>query len=189
MIEMTKTNVSSPSSQGRPSDGSKSAFEDTIIAGLESVCSFFDNVYFAKSLGIIGDNNILYKQLNKGGWGSKLWLVTLVLSLRRSLRQIVQIVKNRVRLETELKGLNKDGNGLMNDVLKEKIFSMLGKSSLLLKETLLDLFQNLGYLVIVVIDVFKFKISGRARQVLESLSTFVTIIRLFTIGFSTSVDV
>lgn len=184
---MTSGN-SSPSSLGKPTGGSKTSFEDNLIAGLESVCSFFDNVYFAKSLGIIGENNFLYRRLNKGGWGSKLWFVTLLLSVRKCLRQIFQIVRDRIRLKTEIKGMDKNGRGLMNDVLKEKFLLMLQKSNAMMRETLLDLLQNSVYLMIVVIDVFKLNIPKRARQILEPLSNFVTIMRLFTMGYS-SVDV
>lgn len=186
---MAASDTSSFSSKDKSSNGSKTSFEDTLISGLETVCSFFDNVYFAKSLGIIGDNNFLYKHLNKGGWGSKLWFVTLLLSVRKCIRQLLQIAKKRSRLTTEIGVMDKDGKGLMSDVLREKISLMLQKSNILMRETLLDLLQNVVYLIIVVIDVFKLKVPKKGRQYLEPLSNFVTILRFFTMGFSTSVSV
>lgn len=177
-------------------DGGKGAggshrlpFEDSLIAGLESVCSFFDNVYFAKSLGIISDQNFLYRHLNKGDWGSKLWFVTLLLSIRRCLRQLFRILRDRVNLKKECKSMANDEKGLVNDVLREKLSSLMQKSTLMIKSVLFELLQNVLYLIIVAVDVFKLKIPGKWRRVLEPVSNFVTVVRLFTVGSSSSLDV
>ncbi|QLQ78678.1 hypothetical protein HG537_0B00280 [Torulaspora globosa] len=159
-------------------------FEDNLISGLESVCSFFDNVYFAKSLGIITEENFLYKHLNKGDWGSKLWFVTLVLSIRRCLRQLFRILQDRVKLKKELISMGKNEKGLVNDVLKEKLSAMLQKSSLMIKAIMFELLQNILYLIIVAVDVFKVRLPRKWRRVLEPISNFVTVLRLVAFGTS-----
>lgn len=164
-------------------------FEDTLIAGLESLCSLFDNVYFAKSLGIISDQNFLYRHLNKGDWGSRLWFVTLLLSIRRCLSQLFRILQEKGRLRREFEILNSKENGLVNDVLKEKLSNLIQKSALMIRSLVFDLIQNVLYLVIVTVDVFKFKLPQKWRQILEPLSSFITFFRLFAVGPSTSLDV
>ncbi|QLL31165.1 hypothetical protein HG536_0B00260 [Torulaspora globosa] len=164
-------------------------FEDSLITGLESVCSFFDNVYFAKSLGIITEQNVLYRHLNKGDWGSKLWFVTLVLSIRRCLRQLFRILQDRVKLKKELKSMGKSETGLVKDVLKEKLSTMLQKSSLMIKAIMFEVLQNTLYLIIVAVDVFKIRLPRRWRRVLEPISNFVTVLRLVAFGTSSSLDI
>lgn len=164
-------------------------FEDSLINGLESVCGFFDNVYLAKSLGIISEENFLYKHLNKGDWGSKLWFVTLVLSIRRCLRQLFRILRNRAKLKKELRSIDNNEKGLVNDVLKEKLSAMLQRSSLMIKAVMFELLQNILYLIIVAVDMFKIRLPRKWRRVLEPISNFVTVFRLVAFGASPSLDI
>lgn len=166
----------------------KFSLEDTLINSLESVCSFFDHIYFAKSLGIISEQNFLYRKLNKGDWGSKLWFITLLLSARKSFSKLIKVVKGRTKLRNEISLIDKNDKGLTNEVLREKFSAMLKKSNLMLRDIVFDLFQTIVYLAIVVVDVFKIGLSKKWRQVLEPLSNLMTILKMFTVGFSTTLE-
>lgn len=190
MSEKALSPQSSESHLGQDKKGvndPKFSLEDTLINSLESVCSFFDHIYFAKSLGIISEQNFLYRKLNKGDWGSKLWFITLLLSARKSFSKLIKVVKGRTKLRNEISLIDKN-DGLTNEVLREKFSAMLKKSNLMLRDIVFDLFQTIVYLAIVVVDVFNIGLSKKWRQVLEPLSNLMTILKMFTVGFSTTLE-
>ncbi|QLG70088.1 hypothetical protein HG535_0A00280 [Zygotorulaspora mrakii] len=156
-------------------------FEDTVINILESACNVFDNIYFAKSLGIISDKNFLYRHLNNGEWGSKLWLITLILSARKLLRQLFKTMKARSALKSEIKITQLNSKSLINDVLTEKLRESLDKCSALIRDKLFDLFQTFIYFIIASISLFKIAVPRKWKRVLEPLSNFVTLMRFFTV--------
>ncbi|CAR29068.1 hypothetical protein ZYGR_0Y00140 [Zygosaccharomyces rouxii] len=161
-------------------------FEDTLIAGLESICGLFDNVYLLKTLGIISEDNLLYRRLNKGEWGSKLWFVTLLLSARKSFSRLLKIMKAKSKLKEEMKELRTEGDeDLVKQVLRNKFTDALKKCSIIIKDVVLELLQTLAYLAIVVIEVFKINVSQKVIKILEPLSHFIAVIRIFTTGYTT----
>lgn len=159
-------------------------FEDTLIGSLESICSIFDNVYFAKSLGIISERNVLYRHLNKGNWGSKLWLVTLLLSARKSFSNLIRNMKIREKLKKEIQELHKTNKVLISEVLREKYMTALSMCNSQVKDIVFELLQTIAYLVIVIIDVCKINLSKKWRSLLEPLANIITIVRFFTGGSS-----
>lgn len=168
----------------KPEKDKHATFEDTLIGSLESICSIFDNVYFAKSLGIISEKNVLYRHLNKGNWGSKLWLITLLLSARKSFSKLVRNMKTRVRLKKEIQELHTTDKVLISEVLREKYKTALSMCNSQVKDIVFELLQTVAYLVIVIIDVCKIKLSKKWRSLLEPLANIITIVRFFTAGSS-----
>lgn len=166
----------------------RQSYEDRFIGILESVCSMFDNVYLARSLGIISDKNILYRYLNKGDWGSKLWFVTLILSARKSMRQLFRTIRAKRALQCEIESTKLNSRSLVNDVLYEKLNDNLNKCASVIKDAMFDLLQTLVYLKIVVIDLFKIAVPKKWKRILEPLSNFITLTRFFTIAQSASRD-
>lgn len=163
----------------------ESTLEDTVIAGLESICNLFDNIYFFKSLGIISEENVLYRRLNKGSWGSRLWFVTLLLGARKSISHLLKILKARSRLKKEMRELKDDGDeDLVKQVLRKKFTGALEKCAILLRDVVFELLQTLAYLAIVTIEVFKISVSSKVIKILEPLSHFITVLRIFSTGFS-----
>ncbi|GAV48593.1 hypothetical protein ZYGR_0M00140 [Zygosaccharomyces rouxii] len=163
-----------------------STFEDSLIVGLESICGLFDNIYLLKTLGIISEDNLLYRRLNKGEWGSKLWFVTLLLSARKSFSRLLKIIKAKSKLKKEMKQLSTEGDeDLVKQVLRNKFTDALKKCSIVIKDVFLELLQTLAYLAIVVIEVFKINFSKKVVKFLEPLSHFIAVIRIFTTGYTT----
>lgn len=161
-------------------------FEDSLLSGLESVCGLFDNVYLLKTLGIISEDNVLYRRLNKGEWGSKLWFVTLLLSARKSFSRLLMSIRTKSRLKKEMNQLRIEGEeDLVKQVLRNKFTDALSKCSIIIKDVFLELLQTLAYLAIVVIEVFKINVSRKVIKFLEPLSYFISAIRIFTTGFAT----
>ncbi|CCD22179.1 uncharacterized protein NDAI_0A00190 [Naumovozyma dairenensis CBS 421] len=156
--------------------------EDSIIGGLEYICNIFDNVYLLKSLGIISENNLLYRNLNKGNFGSKIWFVTLILTTRKLVHQLIRAVKARIRLVKERKNSKRitRNENLVSSVLHEKLDIGIKKCSSMIMDLLLELFQTLVYLFLVSINIFKLKFSDKMVYVLEHLSNLLVLIRMFS---------
>lgn len=178
-----------PSNPRLPSPNSKDSIyslEDSLISGLESICGLFDNIYLLKSLGIINEDNFLYRRLNKGEWGSKLWFITLLLSARKSFSRLLKIINAKSKLKKEVEELSvADDQDLVKDVLMNKFMDALKKCSALMKDVFFELLQTLAYLVIVVVEVFKVNVSKKLMKFLEPLSHFIAVIRIFTTGYAT----
>ncbi|AQZ14016.1 PEX34 (YCL056C) [Zygosaccharomyces parabailii] len=177
--------LSSPSTSDE-NDKHSYTIEDSIIAGLESICGLFDNVYLFKSLGIISENNFLYRRLNKGEWGSRLWFVTLLLSARKSISHLIKIVRARSKLTREMREMKiEDDDDLVKQVLKNKFTDALKKYGILIRDVIFELLQTFSYLAIVTIEVFKFSVNARVLRILEPLSHFIAVLRIFSSGYNT----
>ncbi|GCF00147.1 hypothetical protein ZYGM_003504 [Zygosaccharomyces mellis] len=175
-----------PERSSESCNSQNSTFEDTLIAGLESICGLFDNIYLLKTLGIISENNLLYRRLNKGEWGSKLWFVTLLLSVRKSFSRLLRVIKAKGKLKKEMKQLQVERDeDLVKQVLRNKFTDALKKCSIVIKDVFLELLQTLAYLAIVVIEVFKIDVNQKMMKILEPLSHFISIVRIFTTGYTT----
>lgn len=169
----------------------KPRFEDNLINSLESICNIFDNIYFLKSLGIISENNFIYRSLNKGNLGSKFWFITLILSLRKLSRQSLKAFKVKRKISKELKSIINDNEinenkNLLNNVLIEKFNETINNCNSILKNNFFELVQTLLYLMIVCVEIFKLKLSKKFKNILETASNFITVIRFLTLGFTTS---
>lgn len=161
------------------------SFEDILIGGLESLTNIFDDVYLLKNFGIIGETNFVYRHLNKGGLGSKLWLATLVLSLRKSLGQLFRLARARHMLQKERRSTPHKCSETFAKIIADKFTQKIGQLDRQIKDVLLDVLQNLAYLLVVAVDVFKLKLPHRWRRLLEWVSSLVTVSRFFFAGFST----
>lgn len=159
------------------------SIEDWLIDSLTSLSSFFDDLYLLRSFGIISDNNILYNKLNKGDLGSKVWLVSLILSVRRSLTHLMKLIKLKWRLRKEdaniahtycpgFRKLLKERIAVEGDIIRSKIRSLF-----------MDLIQDLLYMLIVMIDIFKVNLSKRLRSILEFISSAATVLKFVTTSY------
>ncbi|CCF57665.1 hypothetical protein KAFR_0D00190 [Kazachstania africana CBS 2517] len=162
--------------------------EDILIDKLEGICTVFDNIYFLKNLGVIKEDNFIYKKLNKGNLGSKIWLVSLILSIRRCFKNLTHMYRTRRKYVTELSIVSKkrnqsSENGLVNGILKDKLLQSLQKCNSIIRDLLLEFLQVLLYLIIVIIEVFKVKSLERyvkGIRNLEILSNLITVTRIIT---------
>ncbi|SCU96334.1 LADA_0H00364g1_1 [Lachancea dasiensis] len=156
--------------------------ESMLISGLETLAGLFDDVYLLKSFGIISEVNYVYKKVNKGGLCSKIWLVSLILSSRRCISDLFQLAVSRSRLKREEKHFNNCITNSFRKALHEKIALKVQEIDRRLRLTILDLLQNLAYLVVVAIDVFSISISQRWRHILDRLSGFFSVLKLLLMG-------
>lgn len=70
-------------------------------------------------------------------------------------------------------------------IIADKFTQKIGQLDRQIKDVLLDVLQNLAYLLVVAVDVFKLKLPHRWRRLLEWVSSLVTVSRFFFTGFST----
>ncbi|CCK69140.1 Pex34p KNAG_0C00270 [Huiozyma naganishii CBS 8797] len=165
------------------------SWEDVLLGKLESICSIFDNIYLLKSLGIISKENFLYRKLNKGNVGSKVWFLTLILSIRKNLKRLVRLVQTRFKLVFEIEQIlrqKKLDDSLVNNVVLNKLSTNLRKCHFMIIDTFLDLAQLLIYLFIVSGDCFnippRFK---KFKKYLGPMSNVVTILRMLVSVYTT----
>ena len=152
--------------------GTSHKLEDTVASGIESLCSLFDNVYLLRSVGVIGEDSWLFRTLNKGQAGSKVWLVSLVLAVRRSLRELVRAIRLKWKCHKEL------GRLLLDSQLREKLLQKVQQCNARIVDSLMDLVQNALYMVIVLTDIFKWKRYRRVKVWCEYASNAVILLRM-----------
>lgn len=161
--------------------------EDNVLNALESICNIFDNVYFFKSIGVLSEKNILYRTLNKGDFGSKLWFLTLLLSSKKLITRLTKSLKIRAKIKKEIDESPKENDedkSLVNSLLREKLELSLAKCMDIIRNNVLELLQTMMYLSIAFINVFKVKVPQKWKHLLEQLSNIITIIRVFISGYS-----
>ncbi|SCU94967.1 LAMI_0F00386g1_1 [Lachancea mirantina] len=157
-------------------------FEDKAINGLEYICSIFDNVQLLRTIGVIGESNVIYQKLIKGDFGSKLWLATLLLSSRRLLSRIVGLIKTRFRLKNECGNIRTGSTNALRDVLMRKLVARQKSLDQNISLATLELLQNFFYLVILLAEILKLRLSGRQRKVLNICSALSSILGLISSG-------
>ncbi|SCV02815.1 LANO_0G00408g1_1 [Lachancea nothofagi CBS 11611] len=164
------------------------SIESRVISGLESVAGLFDDVHLLRSLGIIGENNYFYRKLNKGGVCSKVWLVSLVLSLRKYFADIFQLAVSRSRLKKEEQHFKHCASSPLRKVLCEKISLKIQEIDKRLRLTTLELLQTVAYLLLVVVDVFAIKLSEKWKRILDRSSGFFTVLKFLVLSVSSTVS-
>lgn len=170
------------SDKGKKND--KFSYEDIITSKLESLSFIFDNIYFLKSIGLISEKNFLYVKLNNGNFGSKLWFITLLLSVRKLVKKLFKTIKIRSKYNTEVKKIiMKQDINLVNNVLIGKLNNCLQKCNSMLKDILLDLIQNFLYLILILFDILNLeKKYQKWKKLFESSSNVITILKILNIG-------
>ncbi|SCU98730.1 LAME_0G00342g1_1 [Lachancea meyersii CBS 8951] len=151
--------------------------ESIAISGLESFTGLFDDIHLLKSFGIIGEQNVIYKKINKGGLCSKVWLVSLVLSSRKNLSEIFQLAVSRSKLRKEEIHFAKCAPNSVRKVLGEKISLKIQEIDRRLRLAVLELLQNFAYLILAAVDVFKIRIGEKWKRLLERISGLFTILK------------
>ncbi|SCW02987.1 LAFE_0G00452g1_1 [Lachancea fermentati] len=160
------------------------SWEDFLIDGLESLTSLFDNIYILRSFGIISESNVLYQKLNRGDFGSKLWFISSLLSTRKSLSQLIVLGRSRYKLLKEYRQLMACCTNSLRKTLITKIRQSLRKVDVEIKKVLLELIQNLAYLLLITVDIFKLHLSRKWKRLLEAISVAATILRLLSSGIT-----
>ncbi|SMN20098.1 similar to Zygosaccharomyces rouxii ZYRO0F18370g hypothetical protein [Maudiozyma saulgeensis] len=152
----------------------KGNLEDIIVHSFESICALFDNIYFLKNIGIINENNFLYKKLNKSQIGSKIWLITLILSLRKSYKKLKKTIFARIQYKKELKKFN----NYLNDKTQSNL-NLLKNYDKIIINTILDFFQDLFYMIIIIFDILKTSKYQKLKSWCEYSSYIISILRIF----------
>lgn len=168
-------------------DNSSESLEDWLIDSLTSISSFFDDLYLLRSFGIISDSNYLYRKLNKGDIGSKIWLTSLILSIRRTLTQLYKSVRLKFRLREESQNIASAYSPGFRRLLREKICAESTQINRRIKLLCMDLLQDLLYMVVVSLDVFKINLSSRSRKLLEYFSSAATVIKFVSSSYQIGV--
>ena len=163
LVHISQVINSLPSEVDYPSD----SFEDWVIDSLTSVSSFFDDLYLLRSFGIISETNLLYRKLNRGDIGSKIWLVSLLLSVRRSITRLYKLLKLKFVLRKQISDITASYSPNLKKLVIEKFIARSDILNSKIYSLLMDLFQDFLYMMIVLIEVFKIKLSKSSRRALE----------------------
>ncbi|KAH3899535.1 uncharacterized protein SCODWIG_00649 [Saccharomycodes ludwigii] len=157
----------------------KPTLEDSIINFLEGLTNIFDQIYFLKTIGILKEQSFLYRKVYKSQATLKLWLISLILTLRKNLSKLVNLLRLRFRLTNEFnKYIQKQQDGNLNVLLNEKLAKQLKLITKHIKIFLWDLLETLSYLILVIIDLFNptFLRPG-FKTFFERLTTFISVSR------------
>ncbi|CEP64266.1 uncharacterized protein LALA0_S11e00232g [Lachancea lanzarotensis] len=160
--------------------------EGTLITGLEFLAGLFDDLHLLKSFGFIGEQSKIYQRLNKTGLYSKLWLVSLILSSRKSLSEIVRLAASRSKLRTEELKFRRGAPNSVRKILLEKISNKIDEIDKKLRIAVIELLQTSAYLLVVMVDVFKLGVSERWKKFLDRISGFFTILKFLFLAASPS---
>ncbi|CCE63485.1 hypothetical protein TPHA_0E03960 [Tetrapisispora phaffii CBS 4417] len=161
-------------------NGNEEGFESTLLNYLESITNIFDLVFFLRSTGLIKENNFFYRNLNRSNIGSKIWFVTLILSIRKLYKNILKSTKLLSLLKTELTKIEKN-NDLTSDIILQKIQNNNTILKKKIKNFIIELIQDFIYLIIVSLEIFKISISKKLNHRLEILSNSVSMLKFFTL--------
>ena len=97
-----RNEINDTDSTDKKSKRNNLSFEDVLTNSLETLCTLFDNIFFLKNIGIISEENKFYQKLNKSQFGSKIWVISLLLSLRKSFKNILKNLKLRQKYHQEI---------------------------------------------------------------------------------------
>lgn len=157
---------------GRP----RVSWEESVGGAVETLCSLFDNVYMLRSLGVLPQDGWLLRTIDKGHAGSKLWLVSLVLALRRALRQLVSVWRLKSQCQRELR---RRARALVADsAVTEKLVRKVKECNGRLRDALLDLAQNTLYIVVVLYDICGWRRLRRLKVWCEYGSNVLVLLRI-----------
>ncbi|KAM3161365.1 hypothetical protein ACU8KH_03463 [Lachancea thermotolerans] len=165
-------------------EGQGKNIESALISGLETIAGIFDDLQLLRSFGVIGENNVFYQKLNKSGFCSKAWLVSLTLSSRRNASDIINLAISRSRLKREQAEFMRRPVNPVRKVLNAKVTARIQEINQKLILVALELIQNIGYLTLVAADVLAFGLTEKWKRLLERVSSIFAIARLLFSGFS-----
>lgn len=152
--------------------------ERTVIAVLETMANLLDNLHLFSKLPMFPQVlNRLLKQTNK------LWILILVFLLRKTISQLLNVIRKERKVNGELdilKSQTKSTNSKLVDsgsIFKkyEKVLKDLRFDKMML---ILELIGNLMDLMFNVIEVFSFAIPDGIMTTLNFTSMFMTIYRM-----------
>lgn len=145
-------------------EGQGKNIESALISGLETIAGIFDDLQLLRSFGVIGENNVFYQKLNKSGFCSKAWLVSLTLSSRRNASDIINLAISRSRLKREQAEFMRRPVNPVRKVLNAKVTARIQEINQKLILVALELIQNIGYLTLVAADVLAFGLTEKWKD-------------------------
>lgn len=183
------------STSANTSKQEKPTLEDIIVKNVNTISNLFDYLYFFKSVGLINENNILYRNLNKGNWGSKFWSLSLLLAIKKTIIKCWKLFKYKLKLNFYIQNfdnMRNQSNSNVNDIILNKLKLKLTKINDLLYDQLFELIQNLIYFLISILDLLKniniFNVSKQKwlkfKNTLETLSNLITVFRFSLNGYN-----
>ncbi|AMD19474.1 HCL677Cp [Eremothecium sinecaudum] len=152
-------------------------FEGYLLAALQSLTSVFDAVDMLRAIGIIRPTNTLYKRIQRNSLDSKVRLVTSLLLIRKTLGQLLKLVRIRHDLTAESSSIS---NAVSSDSFTEKIQAKFEESLKAINQkirlVIIDLVDLILYLAFIAVDLCRFKIVKRYERALQLiLSVFYAV--------------
>lgn len=148
-------------------------FERNFISFLEIIANILDNLHLFSKMPLFPQKLVgLLKQTNK------LWIVLLLFLIRKTVSQLVNLMKKEAKVKTELGIITKNQTKVLdNSMVKkyEKILKDLKFDKLMLY---LELFGNILDLLFNAIEVYGFPVPDWFMSGLNMASMFMTIYRM-----------
>lgn len=151
--------------------------ERTVVAGLETVANLLDNLHLFSKLPMFPEVLVrLLKQTNK------LWILILVFLLRKTISQLLNVLRKEKKVNVELGILKSQSKAVNAKLIDSSIYS---KYERVLKDLkfdkmmlILELIGNVMDLLFNVIEVFDFFVPDWLMTTLNFSSMFMTIYRM-----------
>lgn len=164
------------------------SIENVLVNSINTISNIFDYLYFFRSIGLIKDTNFLYRNLNKGHWGSKFWSLSLIFAIKKSVNNYWKLFKYKVKLNFYIQNFDSIKNqsaSPVNGIILNKLKLKLNKINSLLFEQIFEILQNLLYFIISILDILKnvtvFNIPKdkweHFRHLVETVSNLLTVFR------------
>ena len=164
------------------------SIENVLVSSINTISNIFDYLYFFRSIGLIKDSNFLYRNVNKGHWGSKFWSLSLVFAIKKSINNCWKLFKYKVKLNFYIQNfdaIKNQSHSPLNGIILNKLKLRLNKIHSLLFEQIFEVLQNLLYFIISILDILKnvptFNVSKdkweHFKHLMETVSNFLTIFR------------
>ncbi|AAS54114.2 AFR742Wp [Eremothecium gossypii ATCC 10895] len=166
--------------EGEESGGQNPAsLEEHLIAGLQSITAIFDGLYLLRMVGLIGDNNFIYRRVMRNKLDSKIRLASLLLLARKSLRDLLKLIQVRHALSVESEAaVIPMHSERFTKTIRTKFEESMAKLNDRIRGVIVDLVDNVLYMVLIIIELRKLDMSRKYRVLLQTLSSIFAAMNL-----------
>ncbi|KAH3672330.1 hypothetical protein WICMUC_004301 [Wickerhamomyces mucosus] len=149
---------------------------DYLINSLEMLTVLMDNINIITRFGI-GKNSKILKIINENT--SKIWFFTLMFNINRNFQEILKLNNLKNSLLKEIRVCQNNSNYQLAKLIIEKYQFKIQTIEKIIRTEFIELAVNLIDFFFISIEIFKFKVPKLLKKLVEYLSTFLSIWRLF----------
>jgi hypothetical protein len=148
---------------------------DVLVDSLETLTSIMDNVYLLSKFGIGKKSKFLRKLTTNA---SKVWFVTLILSLRKLALNIIGLIRLKSSVVNELNKCQMFGSNELRRNIIQRYEDKIGEISSEMKYDILELIGTLIDLGFVSIELFCWKVNPKLEKLMGFISAVMSFYRM-----------